>query len=113
MLIPGVRRGYHGAIRSDQKSPKVRELLERVRSEKVAHERKQKLHREMAAATDLLRQHRRDSGEMPENLQVEFPENQEVAPPACLRPKEQAALARTEAVERAAAEVRARSEPGL
>ena len=56
----------------------------------------------MAAATDLLRHHRLDeAAKCLENLQVEFPENQEVAHLLAYAQKEQAALARTEAVESA------------
>ena len=111
MLIPAYEEAITVLSALDQKSPKVRELLERVRTEKVAHERKQKLHREMAAATDLLRQHRlEEAAKCLGNLQAEFPENQEVGHLLAYAQKEQAALARTEAVESAAAEVRSRSE---
>jgi len=111
MLIPAYEEAVTVLSALDQRSPKVRELLERVQSEKVAHERKQKLHREMAAATDLLRQHRlEEATKCLENLQAEFPENQEVVHLLAYAQKEQAALARIEAVERAAAEVRTRSE---
>jgi hypothetical protein len=49
--------------------------LEQVRGEKIAHERKQKLHKKMAAATDLLRQHRLDeAAKCLGDLQAEFPE---------------------------------------
>jgi Flp pilus assembly protein TadD len=110
MLIPAYEEAITVLSALDQKSPKVRELLERVRSEKVAHERKQKLHREMAAATDLLRQHPMDeAAKCLENLQMEFPETGS-STPLLAYAQGAGGAGKDEAVERAAAEVRARSE---
>jgi len=93
---------------SDQKSPRIRECLDRARTEKTAHERKQKFHREMATATDLLRGKRLDdAAKCLELLEKEFPENRDVADLLAYTRKEQAALERARIVENAATEARA------
>jgi hypothetical protein len=98
-------------LAADPEAPAIREWLERARSEKTAHEQKQKLHREMAAATDLLRARRLDEATQTlENLRTEFPENQDVAHLLAYAQKEQAALRRTKAVEGAAAEAKVHAE---
>jgi serine/threonine-protein kinase len=94
---------------SESDSPRVRELLERVRREKTAHERKQKLRGEMATATDLLRDHRLDEAAIClEALHAEFPEDQDVARLLAYAQKERASLARAKAIDTVAGEVRAR-----
>jgi tetratricopeptide (TPR) repeat protein len=111
MLIPAYEEAIAVLSSLDQQSPKIQELLEQVQAKKAVHEQKQKLHREMAAATDLLRHHRLDeAARCLEKLQVEFPENQELAHLLAYAQKEQAVLARAAAVEGAAAAVRACSE---
>jgi serine/threonine-protein kinase len=111
MLIPAYDDAIAVLTALDLESPRIRECLELVRSEKLAHERKQKLHREMAAATDLLREHRLDeAARCLESLQAEYPENQDVAHLLAYAQRERAAMARAAAIESAAAEAHSRAE---
>ncbi len=110
MLIPAYEEAIAVLEAADPESSKVRECLERVRSQSVAYKRQQKLHKEMAAATDLLRKHRlEEAAKCLQGLRAEFPENQEVAQLLAYAQKEQAALARTKVIESAAAEARSRA----
>jgi len=110
LLIPAYDQAIAVLAPLNQDSPRIRECLERVRSEKAAYERKQKLRKEMTEATDLLRSSRFDeAARRLEALRKEFPEDQEAADLLAYALREQSAVARTKAVEEAAAEARARS----
>jgi len=90
-------------------SPRVRELLERVRQEKQVYDRRQKLRGEIAKATDLLRDQRiQEASRLLDGLAAEFPDDQEVQQLLSYTRKEQAALARARAVERVTGEARSR-----
>jgi predicted Zn-dependent protease len=99
------------AASPDADSPRIREFLERVRREKLAHERKQKLRGELARATDLLRDHHFDEATAClEQLHAEYPEDQDVARLLAYAQKERASLVRANALNTLAGEVRARVE---
>ena len=110
MLIPAYDEALAVLQAANPSSPKIRECLDRARAQKAAHERQQKLQKEMAAATDLLREQRLDeAAKRLEALRADFPENDEVKQLLAYAEKELAILARTKTVENAAAEARARS----
>jgi hypothetical protein len=111
MLIPAYDEAIAVLEAADPESSKVRECLERVRSQSAAYKRQQKLHREMAAATDLLRKQRlEEAAKCLQGLRAEFPENQEVSQLLAYAQKEQAALAKTKVIESAAAHARSRAD---
>jgi serine/threonine-protein kinase len=96
---------------ADAQSPKIVECLESVRKEKATHERKQKLRDEMVKATDLVRDRRlQEAVQCLEALKKEFPDNQDALHLLAYAHREQAAAARSRAVERIASEARARAD---
>ena len=92
----------------DSESPKIQRVLEWARREKLAQERKQRLHNEMSTATDLLRDHKLDeAAHWLEKLHQDFPDDKEVAHLLAYAQKEVAALARSKGVEAVAKEASA------
>ena len=110
MLIPAYDDAMAVLQAADPSSPKIRECLDRLHGQRAAYERQQRLHSEIAEATNLLREQRLDeAGKRLEALRTEFPDNEEVRQLLAYSQKEQAALARTKTIETAAAEARARA----
>jgi len=109
LLIPDYDQALAVLAPLNQDSPRIRECLERVRSEKASYERKQKFRKEMTEATDLLRSSRFDeAARRLEVLRKEFPEDREAADLLAYALREQSAVARTKAIGEAAADARAR-----
>jgi predicted Ser/Thr protein kinase len=111
LLIPAHDEAIAALAAADPESPKIGEWIERVHRDRAAHERKQKLQREVAAATGLLRERQIPAAlKRLEVLQNEFPEDQEVGRLLAYAQKEQVALARAKDIASTTAEVSARSQ---
>jgi hypothetical protein len=111
LLFPAHDEAIAALAAAGSESPKIREWIERVHRDRAAHERKQKLQKEMSAATGLLRERQIDAAaKRLDLLKKEFPEDQEVARLLAYAQKEQAALARAKDIATATAEVSARSQ---
>jgi serine/threonine protein kinase len=100
--------GLLRALGPDAESPKVKPLLEWLHAENAAQERKEKLHRSIAAVKDLLRDRKLDDATKSlAALQSEFPGNQEISNLLSYAENELVAFKRSKDIESVAADVTA------
>jgi hypothetical protein len=111
MLISAYDEAIALLTASGESSPRIGECLARVRSEQAAYETKQKLRKEIAAATDLLRGGQfNEAARRLQDVRKDFPNNREIEDLLAYAQREQAAFAHAKAIENATADAAARAQ---